>query len=40
MSLNWRLIQTPRLVQDYIICHELCHAGLLSGPVRARLSAS
>jgi len=25
ISLNWRLIQTPSLVRDYIICHELAH---------------
>ncbi len=25
VSLNWRLIQTPALVQDYIILHELMH---------------
>jgi predicted metal-dependent hydrolase len=25
ISLNWRLIQTPPLVQDYIIIHELMH---------------
>jgi predicted metal-dependent hydrolase len=25
ISLNWRLIQTPRFVQDYIILHELMH---------------
>lgn len=25
ISLNWRLIQTPPSVQDYIILHELCH---------------
>jgi predicted metal-dependent hydrolase len=25
ISLNWRLIQTPRHVQDYIVLHELCH---------------
>jgi predicted metal-dependent hydrolase len=25
ISLNWRLIQTPRFVRDYIILHELMH---------------
>lgn len=25
ISLNWRLIQTPPFVQDYIILHELAH---------------
>ncbi len=25
ISLNWRLIQTPAFVQDYIILHELAH---------------
>ena len=25
ISLNWRLIQTPPFVQDYIIIHELMH---------------
>ena len=25
ISLNWRLIQTPAHVQDYIVLHELCH---------------
>lgn len=25
ISLNWRLIQTPEFVQDYIILHELAH---------------
>jgi predicted metal-dependent hydrolase len=25
ISLNWRLIQTPVYVQDYIVLHELCH---------------
>lgn len=25
ISLNWRLIQTPHIVQDYLIWHELSH---------------
>lgn len=25
ISLNWRLIQTPAFVQDYIVLHELAH---------------
>lgn len=25
ISLNWRLVQTPESVQDYIILHELVH---------------
>jgi predicted metal-dependent hydrolase len=25
ISLNWRLIQTPELVVDYIVLHELMH---------------
>jgi len=25
ISLNWRLIQTPDFVRDYIILHELAH---------------
>lgn len=42
ISLNWRLIQTPAFVQDYIILHELCHLREMnhSGPSGARLSAS
>ncbi len=25
ISLNWRLVQVPETVRDYIICHELMH---------------
>jgi predicted metal-dependent hydrolase len=25
VSLNWRLVQTPDFVRDYIILHELAH---------------
>ena len=25
LSLNWRLIQAPEFVRDYIILHELAH---------------
>lgn len=25
VSLNWRLVQTPESVRDYLICHELAH---------------
>jgi predicted metal-dependent hydrolase len=34
VSLNWRLIQTPRHVQDYIILHELCHLREMNHSVR------
>jgi len=25
VSLNWRLLQTPAFVRDYVILHELAH---------------
>jgi predicted metal-dependent hydrolase len=34
ISLNWRLIQTPPHVQDYIILHELCHLREMNHSVR------
>jgi hypothetical protein len=41
VSLNWRLIQTPEFVRDYIICHELAHLWELnhSGRFWARVEA-
>ena len=30
ISLNWRLIQVPETVRDYIILHELTHLRLLN----------
>lgn len=34
ISLNWRLIQTPNFVQDYIILHELMHLQEMNHSVR------
>lgn len=34
ISLNWRLVQTPRLVRDYIIIHELVHRKQMNHSVR------
>lgn len=34
ISLNWRLIQTPPQVQDYIVLHELCHLREMNHSVR------
>ena len=34
ISLNWRLIQTPLLVRDYIILHELAHVKEMSHSAR------
>jgi predicted metal-dependent hydrolase len=34
ISLNWRLIQTPAFVQDYIFLHELCHLREMNHSVR------
>jgi len=34
ISLNWRLIQTPVFVSDYIILHELMHRRQLNHSAR------
>jgi predicted metal-dependent hydrolase len=34
ISLNWRLIQTPLLVRDYIILHELMHVRQMNHSAR------
>jgi predicted metal-dependent hydrolase len=34
ISLNWRLVQTPDFVRDYIICHELMHRREMNHSVR------
>ncbi len=34
ISLNWRLVQTPDLVRDYIIYHELMHLREMNHSVR------
>jgi predicted metal-dependent hydrolase len=34
ISLNWRLIQTPAFVSDYIILHELMHVRQMNHSVR------
>jgi predicted metal-dependent hydrolase len=34
ISLNWRLIQTPAYVQDYIILHELAHRRQMNHSVK------
>jgi predicted metal-dependent hydrolase len=41
VSLNWRLLQAPESVRDYIICHELAHLWELnhSGRFWARVEA-
>lgn len=34
ISLNWRLIQTPPFVRDYIVLHELMHLRVMNHSVR------
>lgn len=34
ISLNWRLIQAPPQVRDYIVLHELCHLREMNHSVR------
>ena len=34
VSLNWRLVQTPDLVRDYIIYHELMHLAEMNHSAR------
>lgn len=34
VSLNWRLVQAPESVRDYIICHELAHLWELNHSAR------
>jgi hypothetical protein len=34
ISLNWRLIQTPPFVRDYIVVHELMHLRVMNHSIR------